>query len=139
MILRERSERQDLLDPHSGRTTRKKTVRHSWQGQDILGRMAEYSVYILSNHARTLYIGVTNDLRRRMYEHRTAMKPEGFPARYHVSKLVYFETTGNVAAAIAREKQLKCWRRERKIRLIESANPAWRDLSAEWFATNQGQ
>ncbi|HVY19883.1 MAG TPA: GIY-YIG nuclease family protein [Bauldia sp.] len=88
----------------------------------------EYYVYILaSGIGGTLYIGVTNDLVRRVYEHRTkAVK--GFTSRYSVARLVYFEIFGDIEAAIVREKQLKKWERAWKIRLIEEKNPDWSDL-----------
>jgi putative endonuclease len=87
-------------------------------------------VYILASKKKgALYVGVTNDLARRMYEHRNGVV-EGFTKRFHVHRLVYFEQTENVAAAILREKQLKRWLRKWKIELIESVNPEWNDLSA---------
>ena len=88
-------------------------------------------VYILSNRVRTLYIGVTRDLERRLYEHKCKLV-DGFTKRYNVTWLVYYESTDNPEAAIAREKELKGWRGAKKIRLIESVNPRWRDLSLEW-------
>jgi len=91
--------------------------------------MNQYFVYILTNeHNRVLYIGVTNDLERRMYEHKNKMV-EGFTERYNLSKLVYFEETMDVQSALEREKQLKNWRRDWKIKLIDDFNPAWKDLS----------
>lgn len=92
-----------------------------------------YYVYIMSNPARTLYVGVTNDLQRRVYEHQHGLVP-GFASKYGLKRLVYFEETPDVKAAIAREKQIKGWLRRRKVALIASLNPQWRDLSAEWFA-----
>ena len=92
---------------------------------------ATFYVYVLSNAAGTLYVGVTNDLRRRILEHRGRLVP-GFTRQYHVHKLVYFETTPNVRAAIEREKQIKSWRRSKKTALIESENPDWVDLSETW-------
>jgi len=92
----------------------------------------QYWVYILANIHRTLYIGVTNDLQARVLEHKQALAP-GFTARYGVDRLVYSESTSDVRAAIAREKQLKGWLRRKKIDLIESTNPRWEDLSAGWF------
>jgi putative endonuclease len=86
-----------------------------------------YFVYIMTNRARTLYTGVTNDLRRRVYEHREKIIP-GFTKRYDIDRLVYFEATTDVRSAIAREKQIKGWRREKKLDLIESMNPGWEDL-----------
>ena len=91
-----------------------------------------YFVYILANwNHSVLYIGVTNDLERRVYEHRQELV-EGFTRKYHVHKLVYYEQTGDVKAALAREKQLKGWRREKKEALIETMNPDWNDLSETW-------
>ena len=87
-----------------------------------------YSVYIMASASGVLYIGVTNDLERRVFEHKQKRIP-GFSARYNVQKLVYFEAFGDVRAAIAREKQLKGWLRSRKVALIESTNPQWKDLS----------
>ena len=88
-----------------------------------------YFVYILANATNvTVYTGVTNDLPRRMYEHRFHVDPESFTAKYNVTKLVYFEDTGDVTSAIAREKQIKSWSRARKNKLIESKNPRWDDL-----------
>ena len=91
-----------------------------------------YFVYILSNwDDSVLYIGVTGNLPKRLYEHRTGLV-EGFTKKYNVHKLVYFETTNDVRAAIEREKQLKRWRREKKNQLIAKKNPIWCDLSAQW-------
>jgi putative endonuclease len=91
--------------------------------------MSTYFVYILTNKAnRVLYIGVTNDLSRRMYEHKNALI-DGFTKKYHINKLVYNECFSNMKDAILREKQLKAWRREKKIALIESTNPSWNELS----------
>ncbi len=88
-----------------------------------------YYVYILaSNSNYTLYIGVTSNLIRRVYEHRQHLLKDSFTARYHVSKLVYFEQTTDVSAALEREKQLKGWHRSKKNALIESMNPRWDDL-----------
>ncbi len=88
-----------------------------------------YYVYMLTNWKNKLfYIGVTNNLVRRIYEHKNKLVP-GFTKKYHISKLVWFESTNDVTAAIAREKQLKGWRREKKKQLIESMNPEWNDLS----------
>ena len=91
-----------------------------------------YYVYILSNwNDAVLYIGVTNDLQRRLYEHQNHLA-DGFTAKYNVHKLVYFEHTDDVRSAIAREKQLKGWRREKKNALISRTNPTWSDLSKNW-------
>ena len=94
--------------------------------------MKEYYVYMMANIARTIYIGVTNDLPRRVYEHKHGMIP-GFTSKYRLTRLVYFEVGSDIQAAIEREKQLKGWVRRRKLELAESVNPKWDDLSAEWF------
>ena len=94
--------------------------------------MREYFVYIMSNRSKTLYVGVTNNLERRVYEHKHGLI-EGFTTRYRVTRLVYYETTGDVSAAIEREKQIKGWLRRKKIALIESMNPEWDDLSETWY------
>ncbi|HEX2207022.1 MAG TPA: GIY-YIG nuclease family protein [Longimicrobium sp.] len=91
-----------------------------------------YYVYILASLSRTLYIGMSNDLARRMYEHRHKLTG-GFSAQYNIDRLVYFEHTTDVNAAIAREKQIKKWSRKRKVELIESLNPGWVDLAEELF------
>ena len=96
--------------------------------------MRHYYVYILANNYATLYIGVMNDLERRMYEHRQRATP-GFASKYNCTRLLYYEETNDVSVAIAREKQLKGWLRKKKVALIESVNPDWRDLSADWFGT----
>ena len=89
----------------------------------------KYYVYILTNKNHTvLYIGVTNDLIRRVYEHKNHLDKESFTARYKVTKLVYFEETTDVRAAIEREKKMKSWPRHRKIGLIFEKNPTWSDL-----------
>ncbi len=88
-----------------------------------------YYVYILANSTNvTIYTGVTNDLVRRVYEHKHDFDPNSFSARYRVHKLVYYEATGDVNSAIAREKQIKGWRRSKKNELITRMNPQWVDL-----------
>lgn len=89
-----------------------------------------YYVYIMSNASRTLYVGMTNDLARRVREHKQKSIP-GFTAKYNVTQLVYFEETSHPQAAIEREKQLKRWKREKKVKLVGSENPTWKDLAAE--------
>ena len=89
-----------------------------------------FYVYILASRARTLYIGVTSNLERRVWEHRN--HEDGFAARYRCHRLVWFEIYTHPSTAIAREKQLKRWRREKKIALIQSRNLLWADLSANW-------
>jgi putative endonuclease len=90
--------------------------------------VAQYYVYIMTNKSRTLYTGVTNDLARRVYEHKQKLLP-GFTSKYNITKLVYFEATEDVYAALNREKQIKGWLRDKKIALIEAANSNWKDLS----------
>ncbi len=91
-----------------------------------------YWVYILASRSNVLYVGVTNNLKYRVYQHRKKLVP-GFTRRYNVTRLVYFETTHDIRAAIRREKHIKGWLRAKKVALIKSANPKWEDLSAEWF------
>ena len=94
--------------------------------------LKSYYVYILTNKTNNvLYIGVTNDLERRVYEHKNKLV-EGFTAKYNLSKLVYFEETGSIESAILREKQLKRWHRDWKINLIKENNPEFNDLSKNW-------
>ncbi|BAZ25101.1 excinuclease ABC, C subunit, N-terminal [Kalymmatonema gypsitolerans NIES-4073] len=97
-----------------------------------MGKVNNYYVYILTNRSKTLYTGVTNDLIRRVYEHKQKLIP-GFTQKYNIDKLAYYEDTVDVTAAIAREKQIKGWLRVKKIALIESMNPEWHDLSADWY------
>jgi putative endonuclease len=94
--------------------------------------MKQYYVYILASHSKVLYVGVTSDLKGRVWQHKHK-EVEGFTSKYNVDKLVYFEQTENVYSALEREKQLKKWRREKKVFLIEKENPDWRDLYNEIF------
>ena len=99
--------------------------------------MREYRfyVYILQSASRrALYIGMTNNLHRRVFQHKTHQF-EGFTDDYNAVRLVYWESFGDVHNAIAREKQLKRWRREKKMWLVEKMNPQWRDLAADWYPT----
>ncbi len=86
----------------------------------------------MTNRSKTLYTGVTNNLERRVYEHKQKLVP-GFTSTYNITLLVYFETTTDVKVALSREKQIKGWLRSKKIGLIEAVNPGWKDLSAEWY------
>ncbi len=96
-------------------------------------RRKECAVYILTNRHRTvLYTGVTSDLVKRLAQHRARTDPDSFASRYNADRLIYFEPTPNIAAAIEREKQIKGWTRRRKIELIETVNPEWRDLATAW-------
>ena len=92
--------------------------------------MGDYYVYILANPGRTLYTGVTNELERRIRQHRAG--ESDFTARYHITRLVFYEATNSVTTAIAREKEIKGWRRAKKVALIEQGNPGWDDLAADW-------
>ncbi len=95
--------------------------------------MNQYWVYIMSNRWNTtIYVGVTNDLQRRVQEHKDHQHKNSFTARYNVDKLVWSEEHNDINVAIAREKQLKNWKREWKDALIKKENPEWKDLSAEW-------
>lgn len=93
--------------------------------------MKSYFVYIMTNRSKTLYTGVTNNLERRVYEHKNKLVA-GFTSKYNITKLVYYEETSDVHSALAREKQIKGWLRAKKIALIEAENSEWKDLSLEW-------
>ncbi|MGB5530508.1 MAG: GIY-YIG nuclease family protein [Ignavibacteriaceae bacterium] len=93
--------------------------------------MKQFYVYIMTNKSKTLYVGVTNNLQRRVYEHKNQMI-EGFTSKYNITKVIYFEVFNDIESAIKREKQIKGWLRKKKIDLIESMNPEWNDLSEEW-------
>lgn len=97
-------------------------------------REHNYYVYIVASRSRVLYIGVTNNIERRICEHRTSAI-QGITSRYRCYRLVWFEPYVTVTLAIAREKQLKNWSRSKKIVLIERENPTWSDLSSEWQQT----
>jgi putative endonuclease len=92
----------------------------------------EMFVYILASNTRRLYVGVTNDLVRRVWEHRTGIVP-GFTKRYHIDRLVYYETSEEPIRAIAREKQVKDYARTKKLAMINSMNPGWNNLAEHWF------
>jgi putative endonuclease len=94
--------------------------------------MRSYWVYVMASRSRVLYTGVTNDLARRVEEHRRGVN-DGFTKKYRISRLVYFEEFADIRDAIAREKQIKGWVRARKIELIEQCNPTWNDLAENWF------
>ena len=91
----------------------------------------QYYVYILTNRSGTLYTGITNNLERRTAEHKRGTG-SAFTRKYRINRLVYFEATDDVNAALAREKQIKGWLRAKKIALIEAENPSWHDLSEGW-------
>ena len=92
--------------------------------------VSQYYVYIMASRSGVLYTGVTSDLNKRVGEHKQGLIP-GFTKRYKVHRLVYYESTNDVNAAIAREKQIKAWRREKKVKLIEALNRDWNDLARE--------
>jgi putative endonuclease len=92
----------------------------------------EYYVYIMTNKSRTLYTGVTNNLMRRVHEHKNKLVP-GFTSKYNIQFLVYYESTPTVYVALEREKQIKGWLRAKKIALINSINPEWKDLYEDLF------
>ena len=105
----------------------------STEGRNLMPKEHRYYVYLLTNkNDKVMYVGVTNNLERRVYEHKTKMVL-GFTEKYNVNKLVYFEETNDVRAAIAREKEIKKWRREKKNNLVVAVNPEWKDLSDGWF------
>jgi len=91
----------------------------------------QYYVYILTNHTGTLYTGVTNNLERRLSEHRQGIGSQ-FMAKYNIKRLVYYEVYDDIRGAMACEKEIKDWRREKRAALIEGINPDWKDLSTEW-------
>jgi putative endonuclease len=97
-----------------------------------------FCIYILASRSRNLYVGVTNNLERRLVEHREGTV-KGFTTRYGIHRLVHFEQYEDVRYAIAREKEIKAWRREKKIALIESGNPTWDDLSLHPKPTQEGR
>jgi putative endonuclease len=91
----------------------------------------QFYVYLLANKSRTLYVGVTSNLTKRLYEHKNKLMP-GFTSKYCINRLVYFEVCDWAATAIAREKQIKSWSRAKKVALIEENNRVWADLSEYW-------
>jgi putative endonuclease len=94
-------------------------------------RQKRYYVYILSSKSRALYVGMTGFLMARILQHKSGVV-DGFTRRYHINRLVYYETFHYVNNAIVRESEIKAWRREKKVALIKSANPLWDDLAADW-------
>ena len=93
--------------------------------------MKTYYVYIMNSPTGTLYTGMTSSLKRRVYEHKQKLRA-GFTKKYNVTRLAYYEETSDVQTALAREKEIKKWRRSKKIALIKTMNPKWQDLSEEW-------
>ncbi|HPS59554.1 MAG TPA: GIY-YIG nuclease family protein [Spirochaetota bacterium] len=98
-----------------------------------MSNTCRYFVYLMTNKTnKVVYTGVTNDLQRRLYEHKNKLI-EGFTQKYNVNKLVYYEETSDIKIAILREKEIKKWRREKKDNLINTLNPEWNDLSNDWY------
>ena len=97
-----------------------------------MAKNTTYYVYIMNRPTGTLYTGTTNDLRTRVYQHKNKLV-KGFTEKYNVVRLAYYEETSNVNSAIFREKEIKGWRRSKKIALIKTLNPQWKDLAEEWF------
>lgn len=89
-------------------------------------------VYMIASRSRTLYTGVTNNIERRIFEHKQKAV-SGFTKKYRIDRLVHFERFGDIRDAFAREKQIKSWRRQKKVALIEAVNPTWEDLAADWY------
>ena len=89
-------------------------------------------VYIIGSKSGVLYVGITSDIKKRVYEHKNHLNP-GFTDKYNVDRLLYVETIKEPASAINREKQIKKWRREKKVMLIDSLNPGWNDLNEDWY------
>ena len=94
--------------------------------------MKKYYIYIMSSMSGTLYTGITSDLEKRVYQHKHKLA-DGFTKKYNVDRLVYYEETTEIKVALEREKEIKGWRRSKKIDLIESLNPSWKDLAEDWF------
>jgi len=112
----------------SSRVRRRRTKDLTWGGM-----VKQYYVYIMTNRKNgVLYTGITNNLERRVYEHKYKIV-QGFTSKYNCTQLVYYDSTPDVRAAIAKEKQIKGWSRRKKIALIESMNPEWKDLSEGWY------
>ena len=97
--------------------------------------MRTYYVYVLASLSRVLYVGVTNDVRRRLWQHKSGIDSSSFTHRHHVTRLVHLEPFENPRDAITREKQLKGWPRERKVRLIERHDLGWLDVSRDWLGS----
>ncbi|MBN2313406.1 MAG: GIY-YIG nuclease family protein [Sedimentisphaerales bacterium] len=97
-----------------------------------MGKDHQYYIYIMTNRSGTLYIGVTNNIRKRIFQHKNQLV-EGFTKKYNINRLLYYETFSDIHSAIAREKSIKGWLRSKKIELIETINPNWADLSKDWY------
>lgn len=94
--------------------------------------MKTYYIYIMASKTGTLYVGLTSNIKRRVYQHKQHEVP-GFTDKYYIDRLLYFETLCDSLSAIRREKQIKAWRRDKNVQLIDSQNPGWNDLSEDWY------
>jgi putative endonuclease len=103
-----------------------------------MARARAYFVYILASRSGVLYVGSTCDLARRTYQHRDGLIP-GFTKKYRVDRLVWYDTTPNSRAMVEMEREIKSWRREKKISLIEGTNPGWQDLALDWLPRDNRQ
>ncbi len=103
-----------------------------------MARARAFFVYILASKAGVLYVGSTCDLVRRTYQHRHGLIP-GFTKKYNVNRLVWYDVTPNSRAMVEMEREIKSWRREKKVRLIEATNPGWQDLALDWLPREDGQ
>ena len=108
---------------------------HPERSEGPVFRMRHFYVYIMASKSRVLYTGVTNNLRRRVWEHKNGVIP-GFTRDYRIHRLVYFEEFKYVDNAITHEKRIKGWLRKKKVALIEAMNPTWEDLAADWYRTS---
>jgi putative endonuclease len=108
------------------------SISRTMDSKPIPMHQGSYFTYMMASRSRTLYIGMCGDLHKRVFQHKWR-EHDGFTERYNCDRLVWFETHQDVVRAIEREKQLKGWRREKKIALIERINPAWVDLSRDWY------
>jgi putative endonuclease len=107
-------------------------MTHARADRQTWSVMRIYYVYVMASRSRVLYTGVTNDLTRRVNEHKRGLM-DGFTKKYRVTRLVHFEEFADVRDAIAREKAIKGWNRSRKVKLVEGRNPTWEDLAQDWF------
>ena len=97
-----------------------------------MGKEYQYYVYIMTNKSGTLYVGVTNNIKKRVHQHKNKLV-EGFTNKYNINILLYYESFSDIYSAIAREKMIKGWLRQKKVELIKTINPDWSDLSTEWY------
>jgi putative endonuclease len=103
-----------------------------------MARARAFFVYILASKSGVLYVGSTCDLARRTYQHRHGLIP-GFTKQYNVNRLVWYDVTPNSRAAVEMEREIKSWRREKKVRLIDATNPGWQDLAVDWLPRSDTQ